>query len=198
MAKKILLLGNGEPEPKPTILFVTNSELGQASVCLAVAHEFLIRKHRVHIASFGPLQSDISTLNKRASTSSPTASTAAFHLINGRSMKEAVQQKHKLDIFNIHESGFWGALKAYNTKLASMAIPWDGDEYLKGYKSCLDIIEEVLPDVIVVDPLLSQAKDACNFLGLKFIILSPNTFKEHVPQPGLANFWKYPQYGSLA
>lgn len=46
----------------------------------------------------------------------------------------------------------------------------------------------------MVDPLLGQAKDACRALERRYIILSPNTFKEHVPQPWLANFWKYPQY----
>lgn len=110
-------------------------------------------------------------------------------------MKEAIAQKWDLNIFNIHEVGFWGALKAYNTALA-MSIPWDGPQYMEVYRSCVEIIGKTQPDIIVVDPLFNQAKDACRILGQKYIILSPNTFKEHVPQPWLANFWKYPQYAS--
>lgn len=178
-----------------TILFLTNCELGQASVSLAVAHELLIRRHIVHIASFAPLRNAVSALNHRASASSSTpTSTAVFHLISGPTMKEAVQRRHDLDIFNIHGVGFCGALKTYKTALPTMAIPWDGPEYMEGYQSCVEIIKQMQPDVIVVDPLLNQAKDASASLGHKFVILSPNTFKEHVPQAWLANFWKYPQY----
>lgn len=177
----------------PAILFLTNSELGQASVCLAVAHEFLIRQNNVHIASFTPLSNAISTLNTRVSTLSPSPTRATFHPIRGLPMREAVSQKWSLDIFNIHEVGFRGALRAYKTVLG-MSVPWDGPQYMEIYHSCVDIIKRTKPDIIVVDPLLGQAKDACRALGRTYIILSPNTFKEHVPQPWLANFWKYPQY----
>lgn len=179
---------------KPPILFLTNCELGQASVCLAVADEFLTRQYPVHIGSFGSLQNAVSTLNHHSSvTSSSTASEVTFHLIKGRAMRESVQLNRELNIFNIHEVGFWGALKAYKAVLPTMVIPWSGPEYMEGYTSCVEIIDKVQPGMIVVDPLLSQAKDACHMLGRQFVILSPNTFKEHVPQPLLANLWKYPQ-----
>ena len=46
------------------VLFLTNSELGQASVCLAVAHELLLQpSYTVHIASFAPLRDAVSELS---------------------------------------------------------------------------------------------------------------------------------------
>lgn len=181
---------------KPTILFLTNCELGQASICLAVAHELLVRQHDVHIASFSSLSDAASALNSRASKLSPNpTSQATFHPVDGIAMKEVVAQKWDLNIFKVHEVGFWGALRAYNTALA-ISMPWDGPQYMEVYRSCVKIIEQTQPDIIVVDPLFNQAKDSCRTLRRKYIVLSPNTFKEHVPQPWLANFWKYPQYVS--
>ncbi|KAL2838488.1 hypothetical protein BJX68DRAFT_272566 [Aspergillus pseudodeflectus] len=63
---------------KPTVLFLTNSELGQAMVCLAVAHEFLIRsKYAVHVASFSPLEPAIAQLNTRADAAEPPATSTS-------------------------------------------------------------------------------------------------------------------------
>lgn len=108
-------------------------------------------------------------------------------------MKESILLKYGFNIFGTHDVGFWGALKAYKTVLHTMAVPWNGFEYVEGHDSCVEIIEKVRPGIIVVDSLLNQAKDACHTSRRQFVILSPNTFKENVPQPFLANIWKYPQ-----
>ena len=67
------------------ILFLTNCELGQCNVALAVAEEFLIRSQfRVHIASFRPLAKLVEQLNTRVEYAHP----AQFHEIVGPSMAE--------------------------------------------------------------------------------------------------------------
>jgi X-X-X-Leu-X-X-Gly heptad repeat protein len=178
-----------------SILFITNSELGQSTVTLAVAHEFLLRpEYDVHIASFSPLQDAISELNDQAATlSSGTATTATFHTIAGKSMKEAAGRK--TEFIEMHPPGISGAIFAYQRVLPATFASWNGAEYMIGYSSCVEIINSVRPDLVAVDPLFSQGIDACTSLGLKFIILSPNTFKDHVirEQPKGGALWKYPQ-----
>ncbi|KAL4918150.1 hypothetical protein BDW62DRAFT_210643 [Aspergillus aurantiobrunneus] len=179
---------------KQTLLFFTNRELGQATIVLAVAHEFLIRQsYTVHIASFLQLEAAVSQLNAKAATlTQPATSTATFHTLPGRYMVEAVSENNPdNNWFGTHGVGFLGALQAYN-KLCDYAAPWNGDEYIAVFHRCIEIIEEVKPTIVIVDPLLAQAIDACRKLGCKYVLLSPNTAKDHVIQPMLGNLWKYP------
>ncbi|RDW90469.1 glycosyltransferase family 1 protein [Aspergillus mulundensis] len=192
---------------KPSILFVTNQELGQATVALAVAHEFLIRQsHDVHIASFPGLEPTVSHLNVQvqATLLQSSSTSATFHALPGRSMAEAVMfgtgsnpssrsssGSPSSSWFNSHDIGLFGARKAY-PMLCGLMVPWTGDEYIAAYNRCIEIIKEVQPSIVVIEPLLAQAIDACRMLQCKYVILSPNTAKDHVVQPYLANLWKFP------
>ena len=184
------------------VLFLTNSELGQASICLAVAHELHLRpSYTVHIASFAPLRDAVSQLNSRAvaflSSSAATLRKATFHRISGLSMRQALEQRRNFyptDAFQLHGLGYHAASQAYRDVLARALAPWTGEEYMAIIRDCVEILRRVQPALIVVDPLFAQAADACRQLGKKYVILSPNTFKEHVAQPRLGNLWKYPMY----
>lgn len=184
------------------VLFLTNSELGQASLCLAVAHELLHQPtYNVHIASFEPLRNAVSQLNIRAAAFlSPTCqsiSTATFHVISGLSMRQALEQRCSFNpahAFQLHGLGYDAAIQAYRDVLVRALAPWTGEEYMTVYRGCEEVVDGVDPALIVVDPLFTQAVDACRQLKKKYVVLSPNTFKEHVAQPWLANLWKYPMY----
>ncbi|KAL2872668.1 uncharacterized protein BJX67DRAFT_369251 [Aspergillus lucknowensis] len=179
---------------KATILFMTNSELGQATVCLAVAHEFLTRQsYSVHIASFSPLEPAIYQLNARAGSQAQSVNnTATFHTITGKSMiKAAMDRIGNTNWFGVHDIGFYGALRAYSYLVNSM-MPWTPDEYIETYHSCVEIIQKLQPSLIAVDPFFSQGLDASCMLRCKYVILGPNSVKDHVVQPMLGNLWKYP------
>ena len=186
-----------------TVLFFTNSELGQASLCLAVAHEFLLRPScNVHIASFTPLHDAISQLDSRAVnflsfSSSPSARQATFHAIPGLSMRQTLEQNHHFDpsnAFNLHGVGFHAASQAYRTVLSRAVAPWSGEKYMAIYQGCVAVLRNLDPAMVVLDPLFPQAIDACRSLKVKYVVLSPNTSKEHVAQPRLGNLWRYPMY----
>lgn len=175
-----------------SVLFLTNAELGQSSVILAVAHEYLIRSYNVHIASFPQLEDGVSQLNTQASAVSTKSSKATFHAFPGRSMVVACRSNHPtIDWFDVHKIGFFGAPNAYD-KLFHLLAVWTGDEYMAVYQKCIEIIKQVKPSIVVVEPLLAQAIDACRMLRCKSAILSPNTAKDHVVQPMLGSLWKYP------
>jgi hypothetical protein len=175
-------------EKRRSILFVTNSELGQASVILATAHEFLLRsEYKVHIASFPALRKEVEELNATAARlSNGACSTAKFHSLAGKSMKEAAPPG--TEFLDLHAPGMAGALFAYDSVLPATFAPWNGTEYMIGYSSTTEIIDETSPE------LVSQGVDACNAIGQKCMILSPNTLKELVldKQPSGGALWKFP------
>ncbi|KAL4807393.1 hypothetical protein BDV18DRAFT_151993 [Aspergillus unguis] len=177
---------------KQTILFLTNNELGQASVVLAVAHELLIRQYNIHIASFPRLKDSVSQLNTKASAVTPSATTATFHTFPGRSMVDAATKNNPtVKWFNAHEIGVFGAPPAYDMLFNFLAV-WSGDEYIAVYNKCIELIEQVRPSIVVVEPVFAQGIDACRMLNCKYAVLSPNTAKDHVMQPMLGSLWKYP------
>ncbi|KAH0156705.1 glycosyltransferase family 1 protein, partial [Aureobasidium melanogenum] len=185
-------------EKQRSLLFVTNSELGQASVILAVAYEFLLRpEYQVHIASFPVLHSHVDQLNDVATRlSNGACSTAQFHPLAGKSMKEVAPPG--TEFLDLHAPGISGALYAYDHVLPSTFAPWHGARYMIGYSSTLETINEIRPEMVLIDPLFSQGIDACNAIGQKYIILSPNTLKELVldRQPSGGALWKFPAMAS--
>ncbi|GAB1204834.1 hypothetical protein APSETT445_003497 [Aspergillus pseudonomiae] len=175
------------------ILFLTFSELGQATVSLAVAHEFLIRSYDVHIGSFAPLEPAVSKLNARAAYLSSVTNRATFHPITGPPMIEAnAWFDIRTDSFHVHNVGFRAALDTYKHVLPAVATPWDGPQYMAIYQDCCSLMRTLQPAIVVLDPLFLQAVDACRMLEQRYVALSPNTFKELTRQPRLENLWKLP------
>ncbi|KAK0645433.1 hypothetical protein B0T16DRAFT_411164 [Cercophora newfieldiana] len=168
------------------ILFFTNSELGQASVILAVAEELVRHESadaRIHLASFSPLR-----------TAVPDGIT--FHCLPGLSMKQVFASRG-MGFLPKHEPGLQ-AVRGYSEAYSKVLAPWDEAKYFPIFDSCCKLIEEVKPCLVVLDPLLGAAYDACVFLGQRHVILSPNTFKDHVTgaQPGLEPLYKFALLGS--
>ncbi len=73
-------------------------------------------------------------------------------------------------------------------------FPWSGPRYMEIYRSVLDVLAAVRPDICVVDPALNPALTACRAVGQHFIILAPNTIKDFAlgAQPVWEQFAKYP------
>ncbi|KAL4968609.1 uncharacterized protein BDV14DRAFT_187709 [Aspergillus stella-maris] len=196
---------------RKTILIFTNAELHQANPVLAVSYELLFRQiYNVHIASFHELESHVQALNAQAVntymatptaafTSIDEASTATFHILPGRTMSDAVRTKYPYPETDcgMYGVGFFNARRAYKL-LSEMACPWEGDEYIACFKRCVEVIEAVEPDIVVVEPLLAQGVDAARFTergrgrGRRLVILCPNGVRDCVMQPRLGSLWKFP------
>lgn len=171
------------------ILFLTNSELGQASVMLAVAAEVTREPLvHVHLASFSPLAS-------AATNSRPIK----FHCIPGPSMKQVLMERG-IDFLPPHAPGVRGGAQAYREALPAVLAPWDPQRYFSIYDYCCELIQKLDPAVVVLDPLLGAASDACVVHKRRRLILSPNTFKDHAiqEQPGLSPLWRFPMCASMS
>ena len=168
-----------------TILLLTNSELGQANVMLAVLHE-LLQHHDfdVHIASFPQLESRVTEVGSEHNR-------ATFHAFQSPSIADCVA---RIGLENVpHPPGIWNASSVYRTACDCL-LCWTGPEYIDIYESCKKLINHIDPAIVVIDPLFPQGKDACTSLMRKYLILAPVSLKEIVMavQPRLKRFWKYP------
>ena len=184
-----------------SILFLTNSEHGQAQVHLAIAHEILLNSDlEVHFASFPDLQSRVCGLQK-LHPSKPIG----FHPINGPSMTEAMIKNRLRGWMGLsHPCGVVNAAKAF-TKLPYVLIPREWDDYFAIYQRCGEIVKEIRPAMVVVDSLLNPGLDMCrnwnNGEGIermKYIVINPIDLIHmlYMMQPSLGAFWKYPAFCS--
>lgn len=198
---------------RPSLLFFTSPEWGQANVILATIHEFLvIDDYDVHLASYSSLQTRLDELLSAHAGAYPRPLRIAygepqdgfhvdddfqrpsitFHTIPGLSTSEACYRDGIQSLLP-HTPGLKGAVSSYS-RLQEFFFHMTGAEYMEQERCARDIINKVQPAVIIAEQGLSQAIDACHELRLPFVILSPNSFKDFEQrfQPRLGILWKYP------
>ncbi|KAB5540331.1 hypothetical protein GE09DRAFT_1205720 [Coniochaeta sp. 2T2.1] len=191
------------------ILLLTNSEHGQANVFLAVSHALLTlppsdphhQNVHLHFASFPPIAPSVTSTASYALSSSPSPSSTpiTFHPIRGIPMHRAWSRPD----FQPEHDGTrhaQGLLTAWHKMqvLLRVTLPWTGPEFMDIFDSVVDILRQVNPHVVAVDPAFAPALTAVRHLGVRYVVLSPNTIKDFaVPfQPNLEALWRYPCVGS--
>jgi hypothetical protein len=179
------------------VLLLTNAEHGQASVHLATSHALLElygSDVEVHIGSFQQAEKMVKAASDYAAHTLPKARPLVFHEVRGIDMMAAWSRPEiRLEEYNGLRPSFWNTPK-FLKLLVSTTSPWNGAELCEIYRAVSDIVETVKPDVTVVDPAFSPALTACYHLGIKTVILSPNSIKDfsiHYQGWGKA-LWKYP------
>ena len=174
------------------VLLLTNSEYGQANVILAVAQELHSESNfQIHVASFSALQSRVDHLRK-PKKGPGDVSSITFHTVDGPSGLEAFRRRFGVS-YMAHPPGVKGAVRSYN-RLSEVFVAWDGPDYIQGFESCMEVVDSINPDAIVIDPLFRQGIDACRRLGRKYTILTPGSVKDLIApiQPRFAGYWKFP------
>lgn len=179
------------------ILMLTNSEHGQANVFLATAHELLQldQTAKVYICSFPALGPSVDSIRELNKEKKPAASRLEFiSLSGGPSWKDALfgRPEHQFQELNDIRPTVWNVAKA--AKLTRIACPWTAEELCSLVKEIEKIIENVNPDLTVVDNLFTPAVTICYKLKPQWMVLSPNTYKEFAlaKQPNQQYYWKYP------
>ncbi|ROV97406.1 hypothetical protein VMCG_06947 [Cytospora schulzeri] len=165
---------------RPSLLFFTNPEWGQANVVLATIHEFLIvDDYDVHLASYASLQPRLQELLSIHAAAYPRPLRIAsfeaqdgfqngdeaqrpsitFHTIPGLSTAEACYRDGIQGLLP-HKPGLKGAVSSYS-RLQDFFFHMTGEEYMEQERCARDIINQVQPAVIIAEQGLSQAIDAC-------------------------------------
>ncbi|KAF3006326.1 hypothetical protein E8E14_002405 [Neopestalotiopsis sp. 37M] len=176
------------------VLFLTNSEYGQANAVLAVVYALLHASTdvEVHVASFKALGDAIRLLSTYALETAPgpkRKNGIIFHEINGQPYARTPLTRETFDL----------KPSLYNTSRVLLAVPevispWKPAEFTVVCEEVERIVDEVRPDLTLVEPLFSPGLTICLHRGVKWMVLAPNTIKDFaVPvQPALAALWKYP------
>ena len=187
------------------ILFVTNSESGQANTILAMALEATTRPHiEVHVASFPVLKRRVERLSPKIN----------FHPLDGKEMIEMLLAQRVSEETLPHPP----TTKSYEPyqKMEFFLTGWDVEcafcllriwvvtdvrrpfdlAYMRICDSIKRVIEELNPGIVVVDSLLNAGFDACYSLNRRFVVSSPNTPMDvaRAHQPWLKGFWYYPTF----
>lgn len=177
------------------ILFLTNSEYGQANVVLAVAHSLvhIATDATVHIASFAPLANGVRATSKHAVETAPVpakASPIVFHQINGPPYIRTPVVNEMFDL----KPGLINTSRVLLRGVPEAMMPWEPEGFGVVCTEVERILDEVRPDLTIIEPLFGPGLTICNRRGGNWIVLAPNTIKDFaVPvQPGLAALWKYP------
>ena len=199
-------------DARTAILFITNSESGQANTILALVAELLSRPDmEVHVASFAALEKRVTALRDHI-LSQPSSSSLTFHAIDGVDMNTALRQRGIRDEDLIH-SPTTESYKAYDIAGAIVAA-WSGEgmahfshrrshsgnprsqDYLQIVGSCKDIIKTMGPDLTVIDYLFNPARDAAAGLDVPYILSNPSSALDIIgtDHPRLKFFWYYPAY----
>jgi hypothetical protein len=189
-------------EHRLRILFVTNSEHGQANAVFAIAHELLIRGDvDVHLASFADLAPRIDQVNSRAKHAAPdTATSLHVHWLSAESMYQKyltrpdINGSHETAVASLlHEPGFRGVWRGYGV-VSDVLLCWTADEYMAVIDDVKRLQKELEPDQIVVDSGLAQGIEGAILAGAEWMMLSPNSFKDLAGpyQPNGAALWKLP------
>lgn len=179
------------------ILQLTNSEHGQANVHLAVASSIILSDPtvQIHIASYPRLADFVSEASDFAIQKSPEASPFVFHKLPGATFEECVVHK-SVDFFSVARKtpGIWNSA-ALIKGVSSCCTPWNSEQFLETYEGVVQVIEEVDPDIIVVDCFFCPGLSVCHNAKRNWLILSPNSVKDFslAQQPNLSGLWGFPR-----
>lgn len=167
---------------KKRLLLLTNSEHGQANVFLAVSYALLqnVPPPELHVASFEYLKPLALECSQQALKNAASAGTKGilFHTLPEPSIQNAMARNTDVDMAAFRRPpGIANTTRALKNFIG-LTCPWGHNEFISLFKSIVDIIQKVDPDLVVVDNLLSPAMTALRHLEKRHVVLSPNTIKD--------------------
>jgi hypothetical protein len=182
------------------ILMLTNAELGQANIFIASIYALKQRDPgiEIHVASFAALEVSLREALNDA------AADVSFHRLPGRPMfecfKAAADPRDNIHAVSLRKPGFWNTPDAMRFIFHRAMLPWTPEEYADAFAVTRALINDLAPDLVLVDCLLSPALSTACYMRqhegktFKLAILSPNTLKDfaHTMEPRGAVLWKWP------
>ncbi|RFU72633.1 glycosyltransferase family 1 [Trichoderma arundinaceum] len=177
-----------------TVLVLTDSHHGLCNAHLA-AVSALIERHpsvEVHYGSYPTLESKIGRIAENARAKRPEAKVH-WHQFERPSIVDEIRSQ-KGGASGIRTPPGMLGLQAFADMLAFFIAAWSKEAHLKSYQRAVDIIQEVDPAIIILDPWFRPGIDAARNLNRRRAYVSPNALLDNLSrlQPRGAHFWKYP------
>ncbi|TDZ14076.1 Glycosyltransferase sdnJ [Colletotrichum orbiculare MAFF 240422] len=163
------------------ILFLTDSDYGQANVVLSIAYALVQSPPNVevHIASQTRLKA---------------ADCVRYHQVVGLSHFDALNRPGNAPMDTWVTKPTIGNMLRIIFNIPAFSLPWSPEEFVEIYRDIEHLANEIRPDVIVAEAFFAPAVTFCHQAQTRWIALAPNTIKEFAlpVQPKMAMFWKYP------
>jgi hypothetical protein len=177
-----------------TVLVLTDSHHGLCNAHLA-AVSALIENHpsvEIHYGSFPGLATKLERIEENAKAKNPEAKVHWYQFDPPSIVDEIRSQKGGAS--GIRTPPGLPGLQAFGDMLAFFIAAWGKEAHLKLYRGIVDVIEEVDPAIIILDPWFRPGIDAARNLNRKRAYVSPNALLDNlsIMQPLGAHFWKYP------
>lgn len=180
-----------------TALFLVNSNYGFSNVHLATAYA-LMEKHpevKIHFASHGRAIPRVKRVEEAGMAANPAAQPVPMHLLPGVDYEVALREGG-IEGFTEDALGIPPGLAGITYKVENLwriLAPWEPADQLAIYRRCRELIAEIDPAVVVVDPLFDLAIGAVRDTNRLYIVLSSLTLEHFITnQPWLKGLWKYP------
>jgi hypothetical protein len=159
------------------LLFITNAELGQANVHLAVLEQLIIDKvdADLHLCSFGSLA------QSAASSEAFSSGKVSFHALQGPTWKDALfnRPEHQWhEVCSLAPRWFNSSRAA--PMMTRIVAPWSNEELADLVLQVDKVVSRVAARLVVVDNLFTPAVTVCYDLGVNWVVLSPNTYREFI------------------
>lgn len=194
-----LFSGGNTPQHDPyiqgenrTILFISNSEHGLSNVHLATSSALLENYPDldVHYASFPGVRRKLENISSFARAKTPAASDIVFHELKGLTFAQAIAKEGK---------GFisppgWTGIASLAEHIQLWISPWSAEDHVEMFEELGAIIDEVDPEVVVLDSWFRPAIDITRSKNRRHAFITPNTLVDNFlgHQPLRNMFWKYP------
>jgi hypothetical protein len=178
-----------------TVLMLANQEHGLSNVHIATAYALLENYPdiEVHYASFPSKAKKIERVSQYARKKNPAAKDIVFHPIAGPTFEDVAYEDGRNIEWLMHPPGF-GGLGKFVRNLPYFVAPWDVESYYGIYKQVCDLIDEIDPAIVVMEPLFLPGQDAAADKQRLRAMISPNTLVDtFLPNQGLLKMlYKYP------
>lgn len=174
------------------LLFLTNAELGQANVHLAVTEWLQTHAPHVelHVCSFASLRPAFA-----ARSGHDGKGNVHFHELSGPTWKQCLfhRPEHQWQEICSLPPTVWSASRAAPL-MPRVVLPWNADELVDLTLQVKGVVQSVDADLVVVDNLFTPGITVCYNLKPRWCVLSPNTYREFILgcQPRYEAAWKHP------
>lgn len=181
-----------EKRPK-SILLVSDPELGQLNVQLSTSYALLTLYPdlQVHFASSPAAEGHIAGISEQALKKCPPGrSPIQFHALQTPDIPQGFETlpqdvkdhfANRMTLTNCF---------AQSRRYFSLALPFTKEVYEQGYLEIKQLLKELEPDVVAVDPLMSAAICAMRDAGVNFHLLMPTPIRE--AYTGIDQLWTFP------
>lgn len=178
-----------------TVLFLANSNHGYSNVHLATSYA-LLENHpsvKLHFGTFEKMRARIHRVSQAGANVSPNAQPISFNLLPSAEYLDAVAARGIMAPGDIVIPPGLAGSRYMSKNLRWILSPWLQEDHLVIYRRCKELIEEIDPAVVVLDPMFRPAVEAVQDANRLYAILSPNTVEAFVSlQPWGKWLWKYP------